>query len=189
MSVLRVNQITNENGSGPIEFTRGATFASGSPTITQSVINMSATGVATITEIKLTDGLSVGILTATTFSGSAAGITNIPGGTLTGKAIGLHLITWGKKMPSQIRVDSITDLNGTGAVTLSYGASIPSGQLLNVQGNVNISGIATVGFLTAKNANVTGVITATSFVGSGSGLTNVPVVSSSKSIALAIIGG
>jgi len=91
-------------------------------------------------------------------------------------------------MPSQIRVDSITDVNGTGAVTLSYGASIPSGQLLNVQGDLNISGIATVGFLTAKNANIIGVITATSFVGNGSQLTNVPVVSSSKSIALAIIG-
>ena len=91
-------------------------------------------------------------------------------------------------MPSQIRVDSITDVNGTGAVTLSYGASIPSGQLLNVQGDLNISGIATVGFLTANNANIIGVITATSFVGNGSQLTNVPVVSSSKSIALAIIG-
>jgi len=92
-------------------------------------------------------------------------------------------------MPSQIRVDSITDVNGTGAVTLSYGASIPSGQLLNVQGNLNISGIATVGFLTAKNANITGVVTATTFSGNGSQLTNIPVVSSSKSIALAIIGG
>jgi len=93
MSVLRVQSITNETGTGPVEFTRGATFASGSPTITQSVINMSTTGVATITEIKLSSGLSVGILTATTFSGSAENITNIPGGTLTGKAIGLHLIT------------------------------------------------------------------------------------------------
>jgi len=41
--------------------------------------------------------------------------------------------------------------------------------------------------LTAKNANITGVITATSFVGNGSGLTNVPVVSQSKSIALKMI--
>jgi hypothetical protein len=93
MSVLRVQSITNEAGNGPVEFTKGATFASGSPTITQSVINMSATGVATITEVKPTNGLSVGILTATTFSGSAAGITNIPGGTATGKSIALHLIT------------------------------------------------------------------------------------------------
>jgi hypothetical protein len=92
-------------------------------------------------------------------------------------------------MPSQIRVDSITDVNGTDAVQLTYGASIPSGQLLNVQGNLNVSGIATVGFLTAKNANITGVVTATTFSGNGAQLTNVPVVSSSKSIALAIIGG
>ena len=88
-----------------------------------------------------------------------------------------------------IRSNSIVNKNGNDAVQLTYGASVPSGQLLNVQGNLNVSGIVTVGFLTAKNANVTGVITATSFVGSGSGLTNVPVVSTSKSIALRYIIG
>ena len=92
-------------------------------------------------------------------------------------------------MPSQIRVDSITDVLGTGPVTLGYGASLPSGSVFNVQGNINISGIATVGFLTAQNANVSGVVTATTFVGDGSGLQGVPTVSSAKSIALAIIGG
>ena len=90
-------------------------------------------------------------------------------------------------MPSQIRVDSITDALGTGPVTLGYGASLPSGSIFNVQGNVNISVAATVGFLTAKNANVSGIITATSFVGDGSGLQGVPTVSSAKSIALKII--
>lgn len=91
-------------------------------------------------------------------------------------------------MPSQIRVDSITDLNGTGAVELTYGASLPSGSRLTVNGNLNISGVSTVGFLTASNANITGVVTATSFKGDGSGLTGVPSVGASKSIAFAIIG-
>jgi len=92
-------------------------------------------------------------------------------------------------MPSQIRVDSITDTLGTGPVTLGYGASLPSGSVFNVQGNINISGVATVGLLTASNVNVVGVVTATLFVGDGSQLQGVPTVSSSKSIALAIIGG
>jgi hypothetical protein len=42
-------------------------------------------------------------------------------------------------MPSQIRVDTITDLNGSGPVELTYGASFPSGSQLNIQGDVNIN--------------------------------------------------
>lgn len=91
-------------------------------------------------------------------------------------------------MPSQIRVDSITDLNGTGAVELTYGATLPSGSRLTVNGNLNVSGVSTVGFLTASNANITGIITASSFKGNGSGLIGVPSVGASKSIAFAIIG-
>ena len=89
----------------------------------------------------------------------------------------------------KIKSDSIVSSNGSGPVELSYGASLPSGTQLNIQGDVNISatGISTVGFLSATNVNVTGVITATSFVGDGSGLTGVPSVSASKSIALRYI--
>ena len=90
-------------------------------------------------------------------------------------------------MPSQIRVDRITDLNGTGATQLTYGATLPSGSRLNVQGNVNISGVSTVGLLSATNAVVSGIVTASTFVGDGSGLTGVQSVSSSKSIALKTI--
>lgn len=91
-------------------------------------------------------------------------------------------------MPSQIRVDTITDVNGSGPTQLTFGATLPSGSRLNVQGNVNITGVSTVGFLTAQNANVTGIVTASTFIGDGSGLQGLQVVSSSKSIALAIIG-
>ena len=92
-------------------------------------------------------------------------------------------------MPSQIRVDSITDLNGNGPTTLPYGASLPSGSGFNIQGNINVSGISTVGILSVTNASVSGIVIASSFVGDGSQLTGVQSVSSSKSIALAIIGG
>ena len=92
-------------------------------------------------------------------------------------------------MPSQIRVDTITDLNGSGPVELTYGASFPSGSQLNIQGNVNISAteISTVGALSATSINASGIVTATSFVGNGSGLTGLPSVSASKSIALKVI--
>ena len=93
-------------------------------------------------------------------------------------------------MPSQIRVDSIVDLNGTGPVELTYGASFPLGSELSIQGNVNLSftGVSTIGLLSATNANVSGIVTAASFVGDGSGLSGIQVVGPSKSIALAIIG-
>jgi len=91
-------------------------------------------------------------------------------------------------MPSQIRVDSISNLNGSGAVELTYGASIPSTGKVKVEGNINIAGVSTVGFLTVTNANISGVITATSFVGDGSGLTGIPVATEAKTIAFAIIG-
>ena len=92
-------------------------------------------------------------------------------------------------MPSQIRVDSIVDLNGTGPTELTYGATLPSGSRLTVQGNANLTaGVTTVGFLTATNVNISGIVTATSFVGNGSGLTGLRSVTPSKSIAFAIIG-
>ena len=89
----------------------------------------------------------------------------------------------------KIRSDSIVSADGNKDVKLPYGASFPPERQLSIQGNVNIVGISTVGFLSATNVNAgVGNVTATSFVGDGSGLTGVPSVSASKSIALAIIG-
>ena len=68
---------------------------------------------------------------------------------------------------SKIKVNSIVNKNDDGAPELTRGATVPSGQLFNVNGNVN----------------VTGVVTATSFSGNGSGLTNIPVATQSKTIA------
>jgi len=56
---------------------------------------------------------------------------------------------------SEIRVNKIVDEQGTGAIELTQGASIPSGKIITGSGGINISG----------------VITATSFSGDGSGLT------------------
>jgi len=73
---------------------------------------------------------------------------------------------------STLRVNKISNLNDDGPVEFTKGIEIPAGQLLN--GNINI----------------TGVVTATSFVGSGIGLTTLGVpgeVRTSKAIALTII--
>jgi len=60
---------------------------------------------------------------------------------------------------SQIQVDSILSNNGS-PVNVAFGCTVPSGQTLAANGNISISGI----------------VTATSFVGSAEGITNLPVV-------------
>ena len=86
-----------------------------------------------------------------------------------------------------IKTNSVVGKDGNSATQLTYGATLPSGSRLNVQGNVNLTGISTVGLLSATNAVVSGIVTASTFVGDGSGLTGVQSVSSSKSIALKTI--
>jgi hypothetical protein len=70
---------------------------------------------------------------------------------------------------SVLRVNQITDLDGTGAVEFSQGVSIPSNQ--TVTGDINLSGICT----------------ATAFVGSGIGITVDGGVSNSQIFALTFI--
>jgi hypothetical protein len=88
---------------------------------------------------------------------------------------------------ARLKVNTITDRNNSGPPLLTYGASFPPGSKLNIQGDINIAGVSTVGFLSATSINASGIVTATSFVGDGSGLLAVPTVSASKSIALKII--
>ena len=72
---------------------------------------------------------------------------------------------------SKIRADSIVDRNDAAAVDLPYGASIPVGQTFSIQGNLNHTGISTVGILTVTGgANISGIVTATTFIGNGAGL-------------------
>ncbi len=91
-------------------------------------------------------------------------------------------------MASQVRVDQITNLNGDGSPELVYGATVPSGQPFTVNGNLNLTGVATVGFLTTQNATV-GIVTASFFVGDGSGLTGLSVLGEAKAIAFAYLQG
>ena len=87
----------------------------------------------------------------------------------------------------KIRSDSIVSNNGNFPVEFTKGATLPSGSQLNVQGNINATGISTVGSLSATGINVTGVMTATTFVGDGSGVTNLPSITTGKTIALKYI--
>jgi len=70
---------------------------------------------------------------------------------------------------STLRVDQITNEAGTGAVEFSQGVSIPTGK--TITGNISI----------------TGIVTATTFLGSGIGITIANSLSNSKAFALNFI--
>jgi hypothetical protein len=90
---------------------------------------------------------------------------------------------------SQIKVDSIEAYDPVGPVLVSYGATVPAGGTFMVNGNANISGVITAGTHSGTHINASsGIVTASSFVGSASGFTNLPVISTAKSIAFTIIG-
>ena len=72
---------------------------------------------------------------------------------------------------SKIQVNGIEAYDPVGPITVSYGASVPSGQTFTAQGNVNI----------------VGVVTASNFVGNGSQLTGLSIATQGKSIAFTLI--
>lgn len=88
-------------------------------------------------------------------------------------------------MSFNVRVDSFRNKNDDGPVEVPSGLSVESGQL-DITGKVVVSGVTTVGFLTAQDATV-GVITAAIYFGDGAGLTNLSTVTPSKSIALKLL--
>lgn len=91
MSVLRVNRITDEAGTGPVEFTKGVTFPA-SQSFTQTDLKVNTTGICTFSSLLGTNVHVATVITATSFRGNGFNITNAPG-TPAGKVIGLHLIT------------------------------------------------------------------------------------------------
>lgn len=88
---------------------------------------------------------------------------------------------------SKILVNSISAYDPPGPVTISMGATIPSGYALSVNGNLNIQGIVTAQNHSGINILSTGIVTATSFKGSASNMNNLPVASASGSIAFILI--
>lgn len=83
---------------------------------------------------------------------------------------------------SKIRVNAISNRLDEGPPELTRGSTVPSGQTVSVQGNLNVSGISTTGSIVATSVNVVGVLTAT-LSGDGSNIQNLPVVTKAKVIA------
>ena len=99
----------------------------------------------------------------------------------------------------RVRADNFTDKAGTGAPTFSSGVNVVglvSATTGSFSGNVTIDGTLTyedvtnidsVGLITARSGIIaTGVVTATSFVGSGASLTNLPASGDSNDITASL---
>ena len=84
---------------------------------------------------------------------------------------------------SRIYVDSISNRLQEGPPELPNSAIIPDGGTLVVNGNINV-GVATVGLITATSISANTINASGGFVGDGSQLTGLPIVSESKVIGL-----
>ena len=86
---------------------------------------------------------------------------------------------------SKIKVDEITSYDPPNqAVQLTQGATVPNGQTLTVNGDMNLgTGTINTGAISSTNITATGTVTAASFIGDATNVTALPVASVSKSVA------
>jgi len=119
------------------------------------------------------EGLNItGVVTATSFSGDGSALTNISASQFVTTAAGIHTLSnvgIGTTNPtSKLTVTG----NGifTGVVTATTFVGALTGNATGLSGTPNI----TVGTIGATSLNASGVVTASSFSGAGTGLTGIP---------------
>jgi hypothetical protein len=86
---------------------------------------------------------------------------------------------------SKIKVDEITSYDPPNqAVQLTQGATVPNGQTVTINGNMNLgTGTINTGAISGTNITAGGTVTASSFSGDATNITALPVTSISKSVA------
>jgi hypothetical protein len=86
----------------------------------------------------------------------------------------------------RLRTNSIVDKDNGGNVNFNNPPDLNNNPVI-VNGNLNVVGVSTInGQIDVNDISLSGIVTAASFVGDGSGL-SVPTASVSKSIALKYI--
>ena len=81
----------------------------------------------------------------------------------------------------RIRAGFFTNKAGTGAPQLTFGAEVPVGYGITGAGSINLAGI-----VTAATGSFSGTVTASSFVGDGSSLTNLNIPASFNELDAAL---
>ena len=155
-------------GSGTsVGFARTAFNLSGSPDITiRNLTGVAATFSGSVSYEDVVNIDSVGLITAR--SGIEFGASGVGGTvTATGQAEFAGVVT------ATSFVGDGSGLTGVASTdNIITGTAATFNNLVNVGSNIKID--ATSGIVTATGVNVTGIVTATSFVGSGQNLTNLP---------------
>ena len=165
---LTVNGSATFAGAGTsVAFATTAFNLSGSPDITiRNLTGVAATFSGSVSYEDVVNIDSVGLITAR--SGIEFGASGVGGTvTATGQAEFAGVVT------ATSFVGDGSGLTGVASTdNIITGTAATFNNLVNVGSNIKID--ATSGIVTATGVNVTGIVTATSFVGSGQNLTNLP---------------
>ena len=183
---------------------------------TLSANNINATGIVTAATLKVGSAITAfgGIVTATTFSGalsgnatsatsatSAAGLTGTPNitvGNITASSGDLtvrNVTGVAATFTGVVSYEDVNNVDSVGVVTARAGLNV-------VGGGATVTGVSTFhdtvrvgsaitlgassGIVTATGVNVTGIVTAASFQGSGADLTNLPASGDSNDITASL---
>ncbi len=158
--------------------TLGSGVVNSSLTSVGTLGSLNVTGVTTLGILTVGNVFSTGIITATSFSGNATSATYATSSGIATYAINSGIATYATS--SGISTYSTSSGISTYATTsgiATYATS--SGVSTSVIGGIasvtqlNVSGVTTLGVVTAGNIFSTGIITATKFVGDGSLLTGI----------------
>ena len=186
--------------------TRLANFSSGVGTDgTLDTNNLNISGVATAATLKVGSAITAfgGIVTATTFSGalsgnatsatsatSAAGLTGTPNitvGNITASSGDLtvrNVTGVAATFTGVVSYEDVNNVDSVGVVTARSGVEFGAA---GVGGTITAAGQAEfAGIVTALGVNVSGIVTAASFQGSGADLTNLPASGDSNDITASL---
>ena len=185
--------------------TRLANFSSGVGTDgTLDTNNLNISGVATAATLKVGSAITAfgGIVTATTFSGTLSGnatsattATNAEGLTGTPDITVRNITGVAATFTGVVSYEDVNNVDSVGVVTARAGLNV-------VGGGATVTGVSTFfdtvrvgsaitlgsssGIVTATGVNVTGIVTAASFQGSGADLTNLPASGDSNDITASL---
>ena len=186
--------------------TRLSDFGSGIGTFdgTLDTNNLNISGVATAATLKVGSAITAfgGIVTATTFSGTLSGnatsattATNAEGLTGTPDITIRNITGVAATFTGVVSYEDVNNVDSVGVVTARAGLNV-------VGGGATVTGVSTFhdtvrvgsaitlgassGIVTATGVNVTGIVTAASFQGSGADLTNLPASGDSNDITASL---
>ena len=174
--------------------TRLANFSSGVGTDgTLDTNNLNISGVATAATLKVGSAITAfgGIVTATTFSGTLSGnatsattATNAEGLTGTPDITIRNITGVAATFTGVVSYEDVNNVDSVGVITARSGIEFGAA---GVGGTITGAGQAEfAGIVTALGVNVSGIVTAASFQGSGADLTNLPASGDSNDITASL---